>query len=167
MKKVVLRIDENEQYGFVLIGIVCQHRDYRLCREINLALDISLARDNDFEVFTKKRMEAMTFTRFSFINEEEDEYCDEDCELYEGVDEDVDVDESSNQPFDSSFIAMGKSLLGGSSAETPTKKKNNKKQPKKSKKSNNEQDEENEIDLNPKQHQHSFENPKKLEIILI
>lgn len=74
MKKVVLRIDENEQYGFVLIGIVCQHRDYRLCREINLALDISLARDNDFEVFTKKRMEAMTFTRFSFTNEEEDEY---------------------------------------------------------------------------------------------
>ncbi len=74
MKKVVLRIDEDEQYGFVLIGIVCQHRDYRLCREINLALDISLARDNDFEVFTKKRMEAMTFTRFSFINEEEDEY---------------------------------------------------------------------------------------------
>ena len=72
MKKVVLRIDENEQYGFVLIGIVCQHRDYRLCREINLALDISLARDNDFEVFTKKRMEAMTFTRFSFTNEEED-----------------------------------------------------------------------------------------------
>ena len=35
-------IDENEQYGFVLIGIVCQHRDYRLLLEINLALDISL-----------------------------------------------------------------------------------------------------------------------------
>lgn len=74
MKKVVLRIDEDEQYGFVLIGIVCQHRDYRLCREVNLALGISLERDQDFEVFTKKRMDAMTFTRFAFINEEEDEF---------------------------------------------------------------------------------------------
>jgi hypothetical protein len=74
MKKVVLRIDEDEQYGFILIGIVCQHRDYRLCREVNLALGISLARDNDFEVFTKKRMEAMTFTRFAFRSEEEDEF---------------------------------------------------------------------------------------------
>lgn len=74
MKKVVLRIDEDEQYAFVLIGIVCQYREYRLGREVNLALQISLARDHDFEVFTKKRMDAMTFTRFSFKSEEEDEY---------------------------------------------------------------------------------------------
>src|SRR5436190_4594828 len=33
MAKTVLKIDDEDQFDFILIGIVCHHKDYRLCHE--------------------------------------------------------------------------------------------------------------------------------------
>ena len=45
MKKQLLHVDYD--YDFLLIGICSHVKDYRLCWEINKALDIKLEREND------------------------------------------------------------------------------------------------------------------------
>lgn len=74
MAKTVLRFDTDEEFDFILIGILCQHRDYRLCHELNRQLEISLVRENDYEVNIAKRMNPALFSFFKFENEEQDKY---------------------------------------------------------------------------------------------
>ncbi|HNP97585.1 MAG TPA: IPExxxVDY family protein [Bacteroidia bacterium] len=74
MAKTVLKLNEEDQFDFLLFGIICQQKDYRLCREINLKLDLQLKREEDYKVFNGKRMEDQEFSFFRYINPEEDEY---------------------------------------------------------------------------------------------
>lgn len=73
MPKNVLKLDD-EDYDFVLIGIVTSHRDYRVTRDVNLALGITLERVDDYLVFEKKRGWEIGFPHFKFVNEQEDQY---------------------------------------------------------------------------------------------
>ena len=74
MAKTVLRFDTDEEFDFLLIGIVCQHKDYRLCHELNRKLELNLVREKDYEVTISKRMHPALFSFFKFENEEQDLY---------------------------------------------------------------------------------------------
>lgn len=74
MAKTVLKLDENEQFDFLLFGIVCQQKDYRLCRELNIKLDVELDRQEDYTVFNNKRMEDQGFSCFRYTSPDEDDY---------------------------------------------------------------------------------------------
>lgn len=72
MAKTILKFDTDEEFEFLLVGIVCQHKDYRLCHELNRKLDINLVREKDYEVNISKRMNPALFSFFKFENEEQD-----------------------------------------------------------------------------------------------
>jgi hypothetical protein len=72
--KKILKISEEDKFDFTLIGIICHHRDYRLCRELNNKLEINLSKKEEYVVFNNKRMEDQFFSFYEFINEEEDQY---------------------------------------------------------------------------------------------
>lgn len=74
MAKKILRISEEDKFDFLLIGIVCSHRDYRLCMELNRKLNINLSKHDEYAVFNNKRMEDQSFSFYEFISEEEDRY---------------------------------------------------------------------------------------------
>ena len=46
-KKVVQFLDFETEYDFLLLGIYCAYRDYRLCFELNLALELSFEKQDD------------------------------------------------------------------------------------------------------------------------
>jgi hypothetical protein len=72
--KKILKISEEDKFDFTLIGIICHHRDYRLCRELNNKLEINLSKKEEYVVFNNKRMEDQFFSFYEFINEEDDQY---------------------------------------------------------------------------------------------
>jgi hypothetical protein len=74
MAKTILKLDDDDQFDFILIGIACQHKDYRLCHELNTTLETGFVRENDFEIFNGKRMEKVTFSFYRFKTEEDDRY---------------------------------------------------------------------------------------------
>jgi len=74
MAKTFLKLNEGVSYDFFLFGIICQHKDYRLCRELNLKLNLAMKREEDLDVFNPKRMENQSFSFFQFVNEEEDQF---------------------------------------------------------------------------------------------
>jgi len=74
MSKTVLKIDDDDHFDFMLIGIACQHKDYRLCHELNTRLHLALKRENDYEIFNGKRMEHISFSFYRYLTEEEDHY---------------------------------------------------------------------------------------------
>ncbi len=72
MAKTYLKFDTEEEFDFLLIGIVCQHKDYRLCHELNEKLELKLVREKDYEVSIAKRMNPALFSFFKYENEEQD-----------------------------------------------------------------------------------------------
>lgn len=74
MPKTVLRLDDDDQYDFILVGIACQYKDYRLCHDLNAGLDIQLRRENDYEIFNGKRMENICFSFYRYVTGEDDNY---------------------------------------------------------------------------------------------
>jgi hypothetical protein len=74
MAKTVIKFTNEDDYDFILIGLACQHRDYRLCHELNKALAISMLKKDEYTVFNNKRMEDHAFSFYEFTNEEGDRY---------------------------------------------------------------------------------------------
>jgi hypothetical protein len=73
MAKTVLKLSIDE-FDFILAGIICQHKDYRLCRELNLKLNIHLVKKDDYSVFNNKRMEDHAFSFYEYVNDDEDRF---------------------------------------------------------------------------------------------
>lgn len=74
MAKKILKLNDEDKFDFLLIGIVCHHRDYRLCMSLNKKLGIDLSKQDEYAVFNNKRMEDQTFSFYEYIDEEEDRY---------------------------------------------------------------------------------------------
>lgn len=74
MAKKILRLSEEDKFDFVLIGIVCSHRDFRLCMELNRKLEINLSKQEEYTVFNNKRMEDQFFSFYEYISDEDDRY---------------------------------------------------------------------------------------------
>lgn len=70
MAKLKLEVDED--YDFVLIGICSSYTDYRLCWGINQALSIRLERVEDYSMQNKKDGEFF-FSFYEFFNEQTEE----------------------------------------------------------------------------------------------
>ena len=76
MAKNILKISEEDKFDFALIGIICHHRDYRLCMSLNNKLEINLSKQEEYVVFNNKRMVDQTFSFYEYVNEEDDRYTD-------------------------------------------------------------------------------------------
>lgn len=66
MSKIILSIDED--YDFDLYGISCHTKDYRLCWELNHALNIDLTRSDDLLI--KKKEVTSCYSFYEFVDEE-------------------------------------------------------------------------------------------------
>ncbi|HNS13114.1 MAG TPA: IPExxxVDY family protein, partial [Bacteroidia bacterium] len=75
MAKSVLKLNEEDKFDFMLFGIACQMKDYRLSNEVNVKLKIKMTRRDDFDIYNNKRMEEQGFAFFRFDSKEEDQYC--------------------------------------------------------------------------------------------
>lgn len=60
-------------FDFIVIGIFCAYRDYRLCFELNRVLNFNLVRQDDLEVRLEKRGSHGTFAWFFQLNDDEEE----------------------------------------------------------------------------------------------
>jgi hypothetical protein len=58
-------------YDFLLIGLVCQQKDYRLCYEINKILGVEFNKITDTEIYNNKQKEAGYFSTYLYENEDE------------------------------------------------------------------------------------------------
>jgi hypothetical protein len=74
MAKTVLKFDSDDAFDFLLVGIICHQKDYRLCHELNRKLSLELARQDDYELRTPKRMNPAKFAQFKYKNEDDDVY---------------------------------------------------------------------------------------------
>lgn len=75
MAKQIYRLIGNAQdYNFILIGIICHHKDYRLCYEINRKLEINLVKCEDYELFFNSRKTQSSFARFGYKNSGGDDF---------------------------------------------------------------------------------------------
>ncbi len=70
MAKTKLTLEIEYDYEFILIGISCHCRDYKLCWAINKQLGFSLTKDADMELPIKKNQMATVFSRFSHFDED-------------------------------------------------------------------------------------------------
>lgn len=69
MAKHVLKLELD--YDFLLIGISCHLKDYRLCWALNKALGINLNKANKrVEIYNKKAGQHERFTMFDYLEEE-------------------------------------------------------------------------------------------------
>lgn len=66
MAKHILKTDTTEVYDFMLFGIICQHHDYRLCFEMNRAMNLSLERTTDLEITLNKGKDKIKTSRFEY-----------------------------------------------------------------------------------------------------
>lgn len=75
MAKTIHRIDNEDHFDFLLLGIVYQQKDFRLCHQLNTKLELEMRRKEDLDVFNSKRMEEQGFSFFEYQNMAEDQYC--------------------------------------------------------------------------------------------
>ena len=70
MAKTKLTLDIEYDYEFILIGISCHSRDYKLCWAINKQQGFNFIKEAEIELSTKKNQTATSFSRFSFVDED-------------------------------------------------------------------------------------------------
>ena len=72
-KKQTFTLDFTPEYDFILIGIFCAYRDYRLCFELNKLLDLNLERQTDLELKLDKKGSSGKFPYFLYLTDDEEE----------------------------------------------------------------------------------------------
>jgi hypothetical protein len=73
-KKVVQFLDFETEYDFLLLGIYCAYRDYRLCFELNHALELSFEKQDDFEIQLEKKGTSGQFPIFMAENNDGEQF---------------------------------------------------------------------------------------------
>lgn len=73
-KKTVHKISNDFSYDFILIGIIAHQLNFKLCRELNKTLELSLSRKEDHVIFSQKRMEEQRFAMFECLSPTEEHY---------------------------------------------------------------------------------------------
>lgn len=71
MAKTKLTLDIEYDYEFILIGISCHTRDYRLCWALNKEIGFDFVKDDDIELRTKKNQTVTSFSKFSYYDEDQ------------------------------------------------------------------------------------------------
>ncbi len=70
MAKTKLTLDIDYDYEFLLIGISCHSRDYKLCWAINKQLGFNFIKDDELVLPIKKNQTATSFSKFSYSDED-------------------------------------------------------------------------------------------------
>jgi hypothetical protein len=74
-KQQVYRLGSTDQeYDFILTGIICQRKDHKLCYELNSRLGINLAKCEDYELFFSNRKSHSSFARFRYKSQDGDDF---------------------------------------------------------------------------------------------
>ncbi len=73
-KKHTFQLDYKPEFDFLLLGIFCAYRDYRLCSELNRHLQIELEMQNDLELRLDNRGSTGRFPYFFYLSEDEEEF---------------------------------------------------------------------------------------------
>lgn len=68
MKKKTHKLSLSAEYGFSLIGIVTQEKDYKISWEINKLLGIELSKSKNLEINTNKKDIIKSFTVHTYLN---------------------------------------------------------------------------------------------------
>ena len=68
MTKYQLEVEYD--YDFILIGISCHVKDYRICWALNHALEIALEKQNDLEIIRKNKKGTSEHAVFFYYDEE-------------------------------------------------------------------------------------------------
>ena len=64
-------LEDEYEFDFLLLGISCHEKDYRLCWALNQALSLHLKKgDADLEIFFKKKNKRSLHSLYVFINED-------------------------------------------------------------------------------------------------
>ena len=74
MAKKLITLQFEEDYDFLLLGIFCAYRDYKLCYEINRHLEVSMERLSDLELKMEKKGSSSLFSIFSCTNTDDENY---------------------------------------------------------------------------------------------
>jgi hypothetical protein len=73
-KKQTFTLDFVPDYDFIVIGIYCAYRDYRVCFELNRVLNLGLVRKDDLQIHLEKKGSSGEFSWFFQLNDDEEEY---------------------------------------------------------------------------------------------
>jgi len=65
------KLEVEYDYDFVLIGICCHEKDYRICWALNSKLGLELSKAPDFEIKDKKYKDPSRYSLFEYIKEEQ------------------------------------------------------------------------------------------------
>lgn len=68
MAKKVFKLEVTTDVDFLMAGIICPFKDYRLCFEINDALGLQLKRKKDHTIYLGKPGAVATFSHYAFTN---------------------------------------------------------------------------------------------------
>jgi hypothetical protein len=74
ISKKRISLEDTNNFEFLLFGIICNKKDYRLCLELNKKLEIKLSKQDEYSVFNNKRMEDKLFSFYEYVTEENDRY---------------------------------------------------------------------------------------------
>ena len=74
MAKKVFKLEITHDVDFLMAGIICPYKDYRLCFEINDSLNLQLKRKKDHTVYLGKPGAIATFSHYAFANKFGEEF---------------------------------------------------------------------------------------------
>lgn len=73
-RKQHFTLEFTPEYDFLLLGIFCAHRDYKLCFQLNRRLPVDLKRIDDLSLQMEKKGSVSLFPVFFCRNEDEEEF---------------------------------------------------------------------------------------------
>ncbi|MFM7015692.1 MAG: IPExxxVDY family protein [Bacteroidota bacterium] len=73
-KKLIQFLDFESEYDFLVLGIFCAYRDYKICFELNNVLELSFEMQDDFELQLEKKGSTGQFPIFLAENADEEQY---------------------------------------------------------------------------------------------
>ncbi|MFH2140816.1 MAG: IPExxxVDY family protein [Bacteroidota bacterium] len=71
MKPVKIKIDNNLNFDFFLVGIVCTDNDYKLSWKLNQLLKLDLVKHDSLEIESEKHPLNLVFSFYFYENEDE------------------------------------------------------------------------------------------------
>lgn len=73
-KRKVIKLELEENYDFLMLGLVSTAKDYRICFQLNKLLELDLCKQKDIELKTNKTGNTDHFSFYEFVNEDQVEY---------------------------------------------------------------------------------------------
>lgn len=74
MPKKVLKLDFEGDFEFALAGMLCGYKDYRLCFELNLALNLNFERNDDISLSAGRPGSSTRHSYYSFNGPDNEVY---------------------------------------------------------------------------------------------